>query len=92
MADELTKDQKTSIFINALQKTYGVGCSPNRNPKFFTIRRPFVDSWNIFGNGRDVLFTQDDIQAVWGALLKDEWDFNYDNPYVQQWVGMPLMF
>ena len=87
----LTKNDKTAIFINTIQKTYGVGCAPNSNPAFFTIQRPFVDSWGVFGKGRDILFKQEDIQPVWGALLHEEWDFDYDNPYVQQWIGIGLI-
>ena len=88
---ELSNNDKSTIFINTIQKTYGVGCSPNQNPKYFKIQRPFVDSWNMFGKGRDVLFREEDLQIVWGAMLKGEWNYDLNNPYVQMWIGVPLV-
>lgn len=80
----MTGDQKRMVFINILEKTYGIGCSPAPGMKM-TIQRPFVDTYNCFGFGKDQLLMQSDISLKWTDLNKEAWDFDYDNPYVLQW-------
>ena len=79
----MTPDQKRMVFINILEKTYGIGCAPTSGMKM-TITRPFVDSWGCFGP-RDTLIFQDEISKRWYDLAKELWDFDYSNPYVRQW-------
>ena len=77
------KEQR-DIFIHLIEDTYFVQCAHDTNG--FSLRRKFVDTYGCFYLP-DTLVDDDLIARRWKALGKT-WDFDYSNPYVQQWIGV----
>lgn len=77
------KEQR-DIFIHLIEDTYFVQCV--YEPKEFSLRRKFVDTYGCF-YPPDTLVDDDLIAKRWNALGKT-WNFDYSNPYVQQWMGV----
>lgn len=77
------KEQR-DIFVHLVQDTYSVKI--NYGPDGFSMARKFVDTYGCF-YPRETLVDDDLIAKRWNALGKT-WNFDYSNPYVQQWIGV----
>ena len=84
----MNPDTKRKIFIKILD-SYGIGSCPQAGMRM-TITRPFVDSWDCFGDGKDVIQTETMISNKWYGLCKGTWDFDYSNPYVKVWTMIDI--
>lgn len=77
--------EQQKIFICLLQVTYNVVPVVDEK-QGLTMNRRFVDTYGCFYS-RETLVDDDLIGKRWKALGKT-WNFDYSNPYVQQWMGV----
>lgn len=80
ITETIDKNLKLKLFRTII-KDYGVGAAYGAGMTM-TIDRSFVDRYGVFRYVGCVM-TQETIAPYWKNLIKEEWDFDYSNGYVQ---------